>query len=113
MSRAANFSCIVEHMEDAGLGALKRQFEELAAKLAAEGLFAPSASARCPRCRSASASITSPTGAAVRDILHVLARRFPAVARADLSGGRAGRAGGRGDRRGAPARRYARANAMC
>jgi exodeoxyribonuclease VII large subunit len=50
------YQLLVDHMEDAGLGALKRQFEELTAKLAAEGLFAPNASGRCRGCRGASAS---------------------------------------------------------
>src|SRR6202522_2400896 len=74
------FQLIVEHMEDAGLGALKRQFEELSAKLAAEGLFAAERKRPLPALPRRIGVITSPTGAAVRDILHVLARRFPAVA---------------------------------
>jgi exodeoxyribonuclease VII large subunit len=74
------YQLIIDHMEDAGLGALKRQFEELSAKLAAEGLFAPDRKRRLPTLPRRIGVITSPTGAAVRDILHVLARRFPAVA---------------------------------
>jgi exodeoxyribonuclease VII large subunit len=74
------YQLVVEHMEDAGLGALKRQFEELSAKLAAEGLFAPERKRALPALPKRIGIITSPTGAAVRDILHVLARRFPAVA---------------------------------
>ena len=66
-------------MEDAGLGALKRQFEELSAKLAAEGLFAAERKRPLPSLPRRIGIITSPTGAAVRDILHVLARRFPAA----------------------------------
>jgi exodeoxyribonuclease VII large subunit len=66
-------------MEDAGLGALKRQFEELAARLSAEGLFAPERKRSLPPLPRRIGLITSPTGAAVRDILHVLARRFAAV----------------------------------
>jgi exodeoxyribonuclease VII large subunit len=73
------YQLIVDHMEDAGLGALKRQFEELSAKLAAEGLFAADRKRPLPTLPSRIGIITSPTGAAVRDILHVLARRFPAV----------------------------------
>jgi exodeoxyribonuclease VII large subunit len=73
------YQLIVDHMEDAGLGALKRQFEELSAKLAAEGLFAAERKRPLPSLPSRIGIITSPTGAAVRDILHVLARRFPAV----------------------------------
>jgi exodeoxyribonuclease VII large subunit len=73
------YQLIVDHMEDAGLGALKRQFEELSAKLAAEGLFAAERKRPLPGLPRRIGIITSPTGAAVRDILHVLARRFPAV----------------------------------
>jgi exodeoxyribonuclease VII large subunit len=74
------YQLIVDHMEDAGLGALKRQFEELSAKLAAEGLLAAERKRSLPGIPKRIGIITSPTGAAVRDILHVLARRFPAVA---------------------------------
>jgi len=73
------YQLIVDHMEDAGLGALKRQFEELSAKLLAEGLFAAERKRSLPTLPKRIGIITSPTGAAVRDIVHVLARRFPAV----------------------------------
>ncbi|HEY2782043.1 MAG TPA: exodeoxyribonuclease VII large subunit [Steroidobacteraceae bacterium] len=73
------FQLVIDHMEDAGLGALKRQFEELSAKLAAEGLFAPERKRALPMIPKRIGVITSPTGAAIRDILHVLARRFAAV----------------------------------
>src|ERR1700678_2341028 len=74
------YQLIVDHMEDAGLGALKRQFEELSAKLAAEGLFAQERKRPLPALPKRIGVITSPTGAAIRDILQVLARRFAAVA---------------------------------
>jgi exodeoxyribonuclease VII large subunit len=74
------YQLIVDHMEDAGLGALKRQFEELSAKLAAEGLYDAARKRALPGLPRRIGVITSPTGAAVRDILHVLARRFPAAA---------------------------------
>jgi exodeoxyribonuclease VII large subunit len=74
------YQLIVDHMEDAGLGALKRQFEELSAKLAAEGLYDVARKRALPSLPRRIGVITSPTGAAVRDILHVLARRFPAAA---------------------------------
>ncbi len=74
------YQLIVDHMEDAGLGALKRQFEELSAKLAAEGLYDAARKRTLPSLPRRIGVITSPTGAAVRDILHVLARRFPAAA---------------------------------
>jgi len=73
------YQLIVDHMEDAGRGALMRQFDELRAKLAAEGLFAPERKRALPLIPRRIGIITSPTGAAVRDILHVLARRFAAV----------------------------------
>src|ERR1700736_1888978 len=74
------YQLIIDHMEDAGLGALKRQFEELSAKLNLEGLFAAERKRPLPSLPRRIGIITSPTGAAVRDILHVLARRFPATA---------------------------------
>jgi exodeoxyribonuclease VII large subunit len=74
------YQLLVDHMEDAGLGALKRQFEELSAKLAAEGLFAAERKRALPALPKRIGVITSPTGAAIRDIVHVLARRFPAAA---------------------------------
>jgi exodeoxyribonuclease VII large subunit len=73
------YQIVIDHMEDAGLGALKRQFEELSAKLATEGLFAPERKRSLPMIPRRIGVITSPTGAAIRDILHVLARRFSAV----------------------------------
>ena len=74
------YQLIVDHIEDAGLGALKRQFEELSARLAAEGLFALERKRPLPALPKRIGVITSPTGAAVRDIVHVLARRFVGVA---------------------------------
>jgi exodeoxyribonuclease VII large subunit len=73
------YQLVIEHMEDAGLGALQRQFEQLAAKLSAEGLFANERKRPLPKLPTRIGIITSPTGAAVRDILHVLARRFAAI----------------------------------
>jgi exodeoxyribonuclease VII large subunit len=73
------YQLIIDHLEDAGRGALQRQFEELRARLAAEGLFAADRKRPLPRLPTRIGIVTSPTGAAVRDILHVLARRFAAV----------------------------------
>src|ERR1700690_3977565 len=73
------YQLVIDHMEDSGLGALKRQFEELSAKLAAEGLCAAERKRPLPMIPKRIGVITSPTGAAIRDILHVLARRFAAV----------------------------------
>jgi exodeoxyribonuclease VII large subunit len=75
-----DYQFIVEHLEEAGVGALKREFERLKAKLAAEGLFALERKRSLPRFPRRIGVITSPTGAALRDILHILARRFPPAA---------------------------------
>lgn len=72
-----DYQLIVEIMEDAGVGALQRAFEELKARLAAEGLFAAERKRPLPVAPRCIGIITSPTGAAVRDILHILARRYP------------------------------------
>ncbi|HEY6453210.1 MAG TPA: exodeoxyribonuclease VII large subunit [Steroidobacteraceae bacterium] len=72
-----DYQLLVELIEDAGLGALQRAFDELKARLAAEGLFAPERKRPLPPAPRRIGLITSPTGAAVRDILHVLARRYP------------------------------------
>jgi exodeoxyribonuclease VII large subunit len=72
-----DYQMIVDHLEEAGIGALKREFERLKARLAAEGLFAPELKRPLPRFPRRIGVITSPSGAAVRDILHILKRRFP------------------------------------
>ena len=74
------FQFIAEHLEEAGIGALRQQFERLKTKLAAEGLFAPELKRALPRFPRRIGVITSPSGAAIRDILHILARRFPPAA---------------------------------
>lgn len=74
-----DYQLIAEHMEEAGAGALQRAYEELKAKLAAEGLFAEETKQAIPSLPRHIGVITSPTGAAIRDILSVLARRFPAI----------------------------------
>jgi exodeoxyribonuclease VII large subunit len=71
-----DYQLIVEHLEEAGVGALRREFEKLKVKLAAEGLFALAHKRALPAFPQRIGVITSPTGAALRDILHVLARRF-------------------------------------
>jgi exodeoxyribonuclease VII large subunit len=75
-----DYQLLVELIEDAGLGALQRAFEDLKARLAAEGLFDLGRKRALPSAPRRIGVITSPTGAAIRDILHVLARRFPAAA---------------------------------
>ena len=73
------YQLIVEYAEEAGEGALRRRFDELKARLQAEGLFDEATKRPLPRLPRRIGIITSPTGAAVRDIIHVLGRRFPAV----------------------------------
>ncbi|WP_133511271.1 exodeoxyribonuclease VII large subunit [Candidatus Thiosymbion oneisti] len=73
------FQLIVEHMEPAGEGALRLQFERLKQRLAVEGLFDESHKRPLPSIPRQVGLITSPTGAAVRDLLTVLGRRFPAL----------------------------------
>lgn len=74
-----DFQLIVEHMEPAGEGALRLAFERLKQKLAAEGLFDAATKQPLPAMPRQVGLITSPTGAAVRDLLTVLERRFPAL----------------------------------
>lgn len=74
-----DFQLIVDHLEPAGEGALRRRLEELKRRLAAEGLFDPARKRPLPPLPDAIGVVTSPTGAALRDILQVLRRRFPAV----------------------------------
>lgn len=75
-----DYQLIVEQVEDAGEGALRRAFEVLKAKLAAEGLFDTASKRPLPRLPRRIGVITSPSGAAVRDVLSVLRRRFPSIA---------------------------------
>ncbi|MGH8173846.1 MAG: exodeoxyribonuclease VII large subunit, partial [Rhodanobacteraceae bacterium] len=71
------FQLIVEHLEEAGEGALQREFERLKAQLSAEGLFDADRKRALPRFARRIGVITSPSGAAIRDVLSVIARRFP------------------------------------
>jgi exodeoxyribonuclease VII large subunit len=73
------YQLIVEHLEEAGEGLLRRRYEELKARLAAEGLFDSAHKRMPPRVPGAIGVITSPTGAAIHDILKVLRRRFAAI----------------------------------
>jgi len=74
-----NYQLIIEQMEPAGEGVLKRRFDALKLKLSNEGLFDEERKQELPGLPRQIGVITSPSGAAVRDILSVLARRFPAV----------------------------------
>lgn len=71
------YQMVLDHMEEAGEGALRRAYEQLKARLEAEGLFAAERKRALPAHVRRLAVITSPTGAAVRDVLSVLERRFP------------------------------------
>lgn len=73
------FQLIIEHMEPSGEGALQRAFEELKNKLSREGLFDTDRKQALPAYPKKIGVITSPTGAALRDILHVLKRRAPGL----------------------------------
>ncbi len=70
-----NYQVFCELMEPVGAGALQKAFEQLKAKLQSEGLFDPAKKRSLPPYPKHVAVITSPTGAAVRDILNVLSRR--------------------------------------
>ncbi|MCY7312945.1 MAG: exodeoxyribonuclease VII large subunit, partial [Pseudoxanthomonas sp.] len=72
-----DYQLVLDHLEEAGEGALRRAYEELKAKLAAEGLFDQARKRPLPAYPRRLGVITSPSGAAVRDVLSVLARRFP------------------------------------
>ena len=75
----SEYQVIGQKIEPRGLGALQAAFEELKRKLSAEGLFAPERKRPIPYLIRRLAVITSPTGAAVRDILQVLQRRNPSI----------------------------------
>jgi len=74
-----DYQLIVDQMEEAGDGALRRAFEELKRRLDAEGLFDAACKQPLPALPSRIGVITSPSGAAVRDVISVLRRRFPAI----------------------------------
>jgi exodeoxyribonuclease VII large subunit len=73
------YQLIVEAIEPQGLGALQLAFEQLKKKLAEEGLFSQARKRTLPRLPQRIGVVTSPTGAVIRDILHVLGRRFPGL----------------------------------
>ncbi|KAA2285512.1 exodeoxyribonuclease VII large subunit [Arenimonas fontis] len=68
---------VLDHLEEAGEGALRRAFEQLKARLAAEGLFDGARKRPLPTMPHRLGVLTSPHGAAVHDVLTVLGRRFP------------------------------------
>jgi exodeoxyribonuclease VII large subunit len=71
-----DYQFIADYMEEAGEGALRQRFELLKVKLAAQGLFATEHKRPLPRLPRRIGVVTSPTGAAIRDVLHILKRRF-------------------------------------
>jgi exodeoxyribonuclease VII large subunit len=73
------YQIYVEHIEPAGLGALQLAFEQLKKRLEAEGLFDTARKKPLPVLPSRIGVVTSPRGAAVRDIIRILRRRFPNV----------------------------------
>ncbi len=73
------YQLIVRDVELQGTGALQIAFEKLKQKLAAEGLFAPERKRPLPRYPQRIGLVTSPTGAAIRDVLHVIRRRNPSL----------------------------------
>ena len=75
-----DFQLIVEHLEPAGAGAAQREFERLKQRLQGEGLFDPARKRPLPTFPSRLGVITSPSGAAIRDVLKVLRRRAPQLA---------------------------------
>lgn len=75
-----NYQLLCDTMEPVGAGALQKAFEQLKAKLKSEGLFDPSRKIPIPTFPQHIAVVTSPTGAAIRDILNVLSRRAKSIA---------------------------------
>jgi len=74
-----DYQLIVEQIEEAGDGALRRAFDALKLKLSEQGLFDAAHKQSLPMLPTAIGVITSPSGAAIRDILTVLQRRFAAI----------------------------------
>ena len=73
------YQLMIEQITPQGIGALELAFRQLQQKLAAEGLFDAERKRALPRLPRRIAIVTSPAGAAIRDILQVIARRWPAA----------------------------------
>jgi exodeoxyribonuclease VII large subunit len=73
------YNLVIDELHLKGLGALELKFKQLYGKLAAEGLFRPERKRKLPAFPRRIALVTSPTGAAVRDFLEVLRRRWAGV----------------------------------
>ncbi|MBU2648855.1 exodeoxyribonuclease VII large subunit [bacterium] len=74
-----SYQLIVDKVEPLGAGALQLAFEQMKARLAGEGLFDSAHKKPLPFLPRGIGIVTSPTGAAIRDILNVLGRRFPSI----------------------------------
>ena len=74
-----NYQIVAEMMEPVGAGALQKAYEQLREKLKAEGLFDPKTKRPLPSLPKHVALVTSPTGAAIRDMLNILKRRNPMI----------------------------------
>ena len=74
-----DYQLVLDYLEPKGLGALQLAFEQLKEKLAAEGLFDPARKRPIPHLPQRIGVVTSPTGAAIRDILRIIDRRFANV----------------------------------
>lgn len=74
-----SYQLIVDQIEPLGAGALQIAFEKLKAKLSAEGLFSPSLKRPLPPFPSRIVVVTSPSGAAIQDMLNILKRRAPQI----------------------------------
>ncbi|OGV74134.1 MAG: exodeoxyribonuclease VII large subunit, partial [Lentisphaerae bacterium RIFOXYA12_FULL_60_10] len=72
-----NYQILVRHLEETGRGSLQARFEQLKSRLQQEGLFDAARKRPLPVLPRHIGIVTSPTGAAIRDILQVLSRRFP------------------------------------
>ena len=72
-----SYQITIDHVEPMGAGALQLAFEQLKAKLSAEGLFDPARKRRLPAFPKRIAVVTSPSGAAIQDMLNILKRRAP------------------------------------
>ena len=73
------YQLVLDHLEPKGLGALQLAFEQLKEKLSREGLFDPARKKTLPPLPQKIGIVTSPTGAAIRDILQIIDRRFANV----------------------------------
>lgn len=77
--RDGQYQIYAETMEPDGIGSLYIAYEQLKAKLEKEGLFAEFRKKPLPKMPKRIGIVTSPTGAAIRDMIHILGRRFPAA----------------------------------